>query len=121
MRPVPITLGNFRDELDEQPLERGWYYFQSNWVKSFREVMPGFFEAVVEEVNPQAVSFSRDEQDIFADIFCTCGEAVPCKHMAAVLFYLEAETNRGDVKNWDELEEKYKRKPFEFQKKNKAG
>jgi|GEM_PF-1207621 len=86
----PITIFNFRTELDEMALERGWYYFQSGWVKTPREVMPGFFEAVVEEVNPQAVSFSRDDNERFADVFCTCGDKLDfCRHMAAVLFWIE--------------------------------
>lgn len=117
----PITLENFRTELDERALERGWFYFQSGWVKAPREVMPGFFEAVVEEVNPHAVSFSRDEQGRFADVFCTCGEKELdfCRHMAAVLFYFETEANDGIIKNWGDLEEKYKPKPFVLPKKNK--
>jgi uncharacterized Zn finger protein len=86
-----LTLTNFRNELDESVLERGWVYFNNGWVKVPREIMPGYYEAVVEEVNPHAVSFSLDEDGIFTDVFCTCGNKTHavCKHMAAVIFVYE--------------------------------
>jgi hypothetical protein len=40
----PITIHNFRNELDESVLERGWIYFNNNWVKVPREVMPGILK-----------------------------------------------------------------------------
>jgi uncharacterized Zn finger protein len=87
----PVTVFNFRTELDETALERGWYYFQCGWVKPPRELMPGFFEAMVEEVNPHAVTYSRDENERISDVFCTCNERTTdiCRHMAAVLFWIE--------------------------------
>jgi uncharacterized Zn finger protein len=93
MNDVPLTLENFRDELDENILERGWFYFQKGWVKSPREIMPGYFEAVVNEVSTYAVSYSMDENGIFTDDFCTCGDPknAMCRHKAAVLFWLEEE------------------------------
>lgn len=103
----PLTLDNFRKELDEQVLERGWHYFQCGWVKPPREVMPGYFEFVVAEVNPHAVSFSR-EGELFTDVFCTCDDRQHevCRHFAAALFYLEAEDEKNTVpRNWDALEQ----------------
>ncbi len=92
MTSEAVTLENFRNELDESILERGWFYFQKGWVKSPREVMPGYFEAVVNEVSPYAVSYSIDEKGIFSDDFCTCGDErnFMCRHKAAVLYWLES-------------------------------
>jgi uncharacterized Zn finger protein len=103
-----ITILNFRNELDEKVLERGWIYFQNGWVKAPKELMPGYFEAVVEEVNPHAVSFSLDEDGIFADIFCTCGDKSHdvCRHMAAVLFVFEKKyMDEHQPMNWERIEE----------------
>ena len=103
----PITIQNFRNELDESVLERGWVYFNNGWVKKPREVMPGYFEAVVEEVNPHAVSFSVDEEGTFADIFCTCGDKthIVCRHMAAVIFVYEKEqADKNAPADWEDIE-----------------
>lgn len=90
-----LTLDNFRNELDESVLERGWYYFSTGWVQPPREVLPGFFEVRVEEVNPHAVSFTYEE-DAFVDIFCTCEDRthLVCRHMAGALCYFEAERDK---------------------------
>jgi hypothetical protein len=106
--PDPLTIHNFRNELDESVLERGWIYFNNSWVKAPREVMPGYFETVVEEVNPHAVSFSLDEDGTFTDIFCTCGDKQHevCRHMAAVIFTYEKKyLEENKPLEWERLEE----------------
>jgi uncharacterized Zn finger protein len=103
-----LTITNFRNELDETVLERGWIYFNNGWVKATKEIMPGYFEAVVEEVNPHAVSFSLDEDGSFTDIFCTCGDKTHaiCKHMAAVIFVYEKKYQEENKPlGWEKLEE----------------
>ena len=92
--------------MDERALERGWFYFSKGWVQKPKEVLPGFYECVVNEVNPHAVSYSIEENDEVNDVFCTCGassglsnspkertdEATSwCRHLAAVLYLLEDE------------------------------
>jgi uncharacterized Zn finger protein len=103
-----ITVLNFRNELDESVIARGWMYFSNGWVKKPREIMPGYFEAVVEEVNPHAVSFSYNPEDeSFTDFFCTCGEKKHsvCRHAAAVICYYEKEYQLlNKPLTWDELE-----------------
>lgn len=102
-----LRLENFRNELDEKVLERGWMYFSNGWVREPRELMPGYFEAMVEEVNPHAVSYSKEEDGTFSDIFCTCGDPAHsiCRHMAAVLYLYESrEAEEARVKTWDDLE-----------------
>jgi uncharacterized Zn finger protein len=101
-----ITLDNFRNELEEDVLERGWMYFNNGWVKHVRELMPDFYEAQVEEVNPHAVSFSFEEER-FTDFFCTCADPsrLICKHMTAVIFYFEAERQALNRPiDWDMIE-----------------
>jgi uncharacterized Zn finger protein len=102
-----LTIHNFRNELDETVLERGWIYFNNGWVKIPREIMPGYFEVVVEEVNPHAVSFSLDDDGIFTDVFCTCGDKTHeiCKHMAAVLFVYEKKyQDENQLTGWEKIE-----------------
>jgi hypothetical protein len=104
MSEVKLSLENFRNEMDERALERGWFYFSKGWVNPPREVLPGFFECVVNEVNPHAVSYSIDENDIIDDVFCTCGDALAprlhphlphvrgqawCRHLAAAIYFIE--------------------------------
>ena len=108
MSEEKLTLSNFRDELDESVLERGWIYFNNGWVNEFREVMPEYFEAVVEEVNPHAVSWSLNEEGAFTDIFCTCGDKKHniCRHMAAVLFVYEKQAAEKNAPgSWERIEE----------------
>ncbi len=117
----PITLFNFRYELDESVLERGWYYFNNAWVKNSKEVMPAHFEAIVEEVNPQAVSFSLTSQGEFSNIFCTCGDQKHkiCRHMAAVIFVYEKQfIEQHRPTDWERIEED-SLQPFSKIKKDK--
>ena len=93
MNDLSITLTNFRDEIDERNLERGWFYFQKGWVRKPKEILPGYFEAIVQEVSAYAVSWSMEEDGVFADDFCTCNEnqSAICRHKAAVLFRIESD------------------------------
>jgi uncharacterized Zn finger protein len=93
MSEVKLSLSNFRNEMDERALERGWFYFSKGWVQKPKEVLPGFYECVVNEVNPHAVSFSHSDEGVIDDVFCTCGDALApwCRHLAATLFFNEDE------------------------------
>lgn len=108
MSSEPITIFNFRNELDEKVLERGWIYFLNFWVKPPRELIPGCFEAVVEEVNPHAVSYSLNEVGTFSNFFCTCGDKTHevCRHMAAVIFVYEKKyIEEHRPSDWERIEE----------------
>lgn len=107
MDEVKLTLENFRNELDEKVLERGWFYFSKGWVRPPKEMMPGYYECVVNEVVPHAVSYSLNEDDEISDVFCTCGEVASrltnspkertdatsswCRHLGAAIFWIESE------------------------------
>lgn len=89
-----LSLDNFRNEMDEKVLERGWFYYSKGWVQSSKEVLPGFYESIVNEVVPHAISYSISEYDEVDDVFCTCGDPTAwCRHLAAVLFRIEADRN----------------------------
>lgn len=77
--------------MDERALERGWFYFSKGWALVPKEVLPGFYECIVNEVNPHAVSYSLDENDFVDDVFCTCGDQLApwCRHLAAALYLIE--------------------------------
>ena len=103
----PITIENFRNELDEAVIGRGWIYFNNGWVKEPREIMPGYFECRVEEVNPHAVSYTINEDGTFTDIFCTCDDKAHevCRHMAAVLIMYEAKKAAEEKPvTWEDIE-----------------
>ncbi|HEU4717009.1 MAG TPA: SWIM zinc finger family protein [Bacteroidia bacterium] len=109
MEKVVLSLENFRNEVDEEIIQRGYIYFRNGWVKTPREVMPGYFEYVVHEVNPHAVSFTHNSDGTFTDIFCTCGDRahLACRHMAAVLVKMEEEwTESQRTPEWEDLEGK---------------
>lgn len=101
MNDTPITLGNFRDEIEERNLERGWFYFQKGWVRKPKEILPGYFEAIVQEVSAYAVSWSMDDEGTFSDDFCTCNEnqSSVCRHKAAVLFRIEQDRESQQPKS----------------------
>ncbi|HTL82668.1 MAG TPA: SWIM zinc finger family protein [Bacteroidia bacterium] len=86
-----VYLHDFRNELDESILERGYYYFKNDWLKKITEIMPGCFEAVIEEVNPHAVTYTLADDGKISNVFCTCGdkEHIYCRHLATVLFHYE--------------------------------
>lgn len=102
-----LTLENFRNELDEAVIGRGWIYYNNGWVKEPRELMPGYFESVVNEVNTHAVCYTLNEDGSFTDIFCTCDDKLHdvCRHMAAVLIRYEAiKLAEEQTPGWDEIE-----------------
>lgn len=88
----PLSPENFRNMLNEEVLEWGFVYFNNGWLRPEKELMPGLFTVVVNEPNPQEVSYRRSEAGL-TDLFCTCGETKfrYCRHMAAVLFNEEKE------------------------------
>jgi uncharacterized Zn finger protein len=91
---TPITLDNFRNELNEMVLERGWHYWNQGWVLMVKQMERDFYEGRVKEVNEHTVTF-RWLDDIISEPFCTCEQKNVefCRHMAAVLFQLEWERN----------------------------
>lgn len=108
MEDEQISIENFRNELDEAVIGRGWIYFNNGWVHEPRELMPGYFETVVDEVNTHAVSYTLNEDGTFTDIFCTCDDKQHdiCRHAAAMLIWHEAKKLKAEKEiTWDEVEQ----------------
>jgi len=103
---VEIPLSHFEEYIDEPILKRGLSYFKKGFVHEPAEIRPGDFEAVVEESEEYTVKLSISN-GVITEHSCECSyEMGPvCKHVAAVIFYLEQEelgltqnTKKGSAK-----------------------
>ena len=89
---MEIPLSHFEEYIDEPILKRGLSYFKKGFVHEPAEVRPGDFEAVVEGSEEYTVKLSISN-GVITEHSCECSyEKGPvCKHVAAVIFYLEQE------------------------------
>lgn len=89
---MEIPLSHFEEYIDEPILKRGLSYFKKGFVHEPAEVRPGDFEAVVEGSEEYTVKLSISN-GVITEHSCECSyEMGPvCKHVAAVIFYLEQE------------------------------
>jgi uncharacterized Zn finger protein len=87
---MQFPLKRFNECLDEAILKRGLTYFRNGKVHEPHDGAPGEFEAVVEGTEPYTVRLQVDH-DVVVEHECSCPyDAGPvCKHVAAVLFYLQ--------------------------------
>lgn len=96
-----IPLNQFEQYINETILSRGLSYFRNGYVSEPEEIAHGVYEAIVEGSENYTVQLSL-ENGIVSDYVCNCpyDYGPVCKHIAAVLFYLQQ----------DELEIKQKGK-----------
>ena len=96
---MEIPLSHFEEYIDEPILKRGLSYFKrglSYFKKGFvhepEEIRPGDYEAVVEVSEEYTVKLSIRNRAI-TEHSCDCPYDMGpvCKHVAAVIFYLEQE------------------------------
>jgi len=89
---MKIPLNQFEQYIDETILKRGLSYFKKGLVEDPEELSPGFFEAIVEGSESYRVTVSI-KNEIITDHSCTCPYDLGpvCKHIAALLFALQAE------------------------------
>lgn len=103
---MEIPLSHFEEYIDEPILKRGLSYFKKGFVHEPEEICPGDYEAVVEGSEEYTVKLSIRNR-VITEHSCNCpydmGPA--CKHVAAVIFYLEQEelgltqsTKKGSTK-----------------------
>jgi hypothetical protein len=87
---MEIPLNQFEQYIDETILKRGLDYFKRGHVASFDEITPGEFEAVVEGNEQYTVSLKVRNNTVIENS-CTCpyDYGSVCKHLAAVLFYMQ--------------------------------
>jgi hypothetical protein len=89
---MQIPLSHFEQYINETILDRGLKYFKNGHVTSVEELSPGEFEAEVEGTEEYEVRL-KIQNDNVKEYSCTCpyDYGSVCKHIAAVLYYLQKE------------------------------
>ena len=96
---MKIPLNSFEQYIDEAILKRGFQYFKKGLVHEPEELMQGEYEAVVEGTEPYTVNLTI-KNDVVTEYVCTCPYDMGpvCKHVAAVIFYLQQNALNLDEK-----------------------
>ena len=89
---MEIPLSHFEEYIDEPILKRGLSFFKKGFVHEPAEVRPGDYETVVEGSEEYTVKLSISN-GVIIEHSCDCPYDMGpvCKHVAAVIFYLEQE------------------------------
>lgn len=87
---MEIQLDRFEEQIDEVILQRGLNYFRKGYVTNVEEIGPGDYEATVEGTDTYTVHL-HVERGVVTEYDCDCpyDQGPVCKHIAAVLFYLQ--------------------------------
>lgn len=87
---MQIPLNKFEQYIDETILKRGLQYFKKGLVHKPEEMSPGEYEAVVEGTEDYTVQLTL-KSGFITEHVCDCpfDMGPVCKHLAAVLFYLQ--------------------------------
>lgn len=89
---MKIPLNQFEQYIDETILKRGLSYFQNGYVNQPEEITPGVYEAIVQGWEDYTVQLTVKNGNI-VEYVCSCpyDMGAVCKHVAAVIFYLQQE------------------------------
>ena len=95
---MAIQLSNFEQQIDPTILKRGYEYFKNGYVTDVEDLGHGDYEATVEGSDTYTVSL-HIEGDEVTDYECDCPYdwGPVCKHVAAVLFYLQKDLLETDI------------------------
>lgn len=87
---MELPLNHFEEYIDEPLLKRGLSYFKKGFVHEPAEIRPGDYEAVVEGSEDYTVKLSI-RNGVITEHSCDCpyDMGAVCKHVVAVIFYLE--------------------------------
>jgi hypothetical protein len=87
---VEIPFDQFEQHIHEVILKRGLSYFNKDRVQPPDELSPGFYEAIVEGSDNYLVRL-KIQNEVITDYSCTCpyDYGPYCKHIVALLFYLQ--------------------------------
>lgn len=87
---MEIQLDRFEEQIDEVILQRGLNYFRKGYVTDVEEIGYGDYEATVNGREIYTVHL-HIEKGIVTEYDCDCpyDQGPVCKHIAAVLFYLQ--------------------------------
>lgn len=85
-----IPLQSFEQYIDETILKRGFQYFKKGLVNEPEEIGHGEYEAIVEGTELYTVQITV-KNDVITEYVCTCPYDMGpvCKHVVAVIFYLQ--------------------------------
>ncbi len=97
---MQIPLDQFEQYIDETILKRGLSYFKNGQVNEPEEITPGVYEAIVEGSEDYTVQLKIKNGNITEHI-CDCPYDMGpvCKHVTAVIFYLQQEQLELKQKN----------------------
>lgn len=89
---MQFPLQQFEQYIDEIILQRGFSYFRKGYVNPPEEISPGLYEAIVEGTEYYTVRLKLKNGTI-TEYACDCPYdfGPVCKHVAAVIFYLQQE------------------------------
>ncbi len=89
---MQIPLNQFEQYIDEVILKRGLSYFKNGHVGQPEEITPGVYEALVSGTEDYTVILMIKKGQV-SEYVCSCPYDLGpvCKHIAAVLFYLQQE------------------------------
>ncbi len=89
---MQIPLNQFEQYIDEIILARGLSYFKNGRVNEPEEITPGVYESIVEGTEDYIVHLSIKDGNI-VEYACNCPYDLGpiCKHVVAVIFYLQQE------------------------------
>lgn len=96
---MQIPLNQFEQYIDDTILNRGLQYFKKGRVHEPEEISPGEYEAVVEGTEDYTVQLTL-KNGIIEEHVCDCPYDMGpvCKHIAALLFYLQQDELELDKK-----------------------
>lgn len=95
---MAIKLGDFEQQIDPAILKRGHEYFKKGYVTYVEDLGHGDYEAAVEGSDTYTVSLHIEGGEV-TDYECDCPYdwGPVCKHVAAVLFYLQKDLSETDM------------------------
>ena len=86
-----MNINNFEELIERKIIDRGFSYYENDYVEDFEQVEKGEFSAIVEGSERYFVLIKLNESLEIRDHSCNCpydwGEY--CKHEVAVLFYIK--------------------------------
>lgn len=108
---MEIPIRQFEQYIDEKILARGLSYYKKGYVDEPEEVSPGFYEAIVQGTENYLVQLTV-KNGVITEHVCNCpyDYGPVCKHIAAVIFYMQQEELEITPKTPKKGEEKKKQK-----------
>lgn len=96
---MQIPLNQFELYIDETILKRGLQYFKKGHVSEPQELSHGKYEVIVEGTDDYTVRLTL-ENGIITEFVCDCPYDIGpvCKHVAAVIFYLQQDELKLNIK-----------------------